>query len=124
MKENSPVAALLERWQREATELTNRYSQPALAGLTSQHIRELEDALQQEADELLNLTQAAAVCGYTADSLGRMIREERLENHGKRNAPLVRKADLPRKPHLREVLNTPTVPLTREQIALAVVNRA
>jgi hypothetical protein len=123
MKGNSPVATLLARWRQEAAELTERYSQAALAGLTSKHIQELEDALQQDADELLNLTEAAAVCGYTDDSLGRMVREGKLENHGRRHAPLVRKGDLPRKPHLREVSKTPTVPLTREQIALAVVNR-
>jgi hypothetical protein len=123
MNGESPVAALLARWQAEVTELTERYSQAALAGLTTKHIKELEDALRNEADELLNLTHAALVCGYTPDHLGKLVKNGTLKNHGRRNAPLVRRGDLPRKPYLRESSNTPTVPLTREQIAQAVVNR-
>lgn len=118
MKEQSPVAGLLERWQREATELNGRYSQPALAGLTSQHIRELEDALTQEADEPLSLVEAAKVSGFSDDYLGRLVRRGTLKNVGRRGAPRVRRGDLPRKKPLQESESDAT-PSARRRIVLA-----
>lgn len=52
-------------------------------------------AWQQEA---LTLEEAARESGYSADYLGEMVREGRIANAGRKNAPRIRRADLPKKP--------------------------
>lgn len=59
---------------------------------------ELEEALNQEANEALNLQQAAKESGYSVSALGKMVREGRVRNVGRPKAPRIRRADLPRKP--------------------------
>ena len=54
--------------------------------------------VNEEGEELLNLTQAGIRSGYTPDSLRRMIHDGKLENLGRKNAPRLRARDLPRKP--------------------------
>lgn len=50
-----------------------------------------------EANELLNLQEAARESGYSADHLGRLVRDGRIRNAGRPNAPRVRRGELPRK---------------------------
>jgi hypothetical protein len=45
-------------------------------------------------DEPLSLTEAAERTGYTADHIGRLVREGKLPNAGRRNVPRVRARDL------------------------------
>lgn len=59
---------------------------------------ELEEALREEANEALNLQEAARESGYSVSALGKMVREGRIRNVGRKNAPKIRRADLPRKP--------------------------
>ncbi|MQA91099.1 MAG: hypothetical protein GEU90_12825 [Gemmatimonas sp.] len=58
----------------------------------------LRSVLVANDDELLNLQQAADESGYTPDHLGRLIREGRLPNAGRKARPLIRRSDLPSKP--------------------------
>jgi len=53
--------------------------------------------LDADGDSLLNLTQAAAESGYSADYLGRLVKNGTIPNAGRPNAPRIRRADLPRK---------------------------
>jgi hypothetical protein len=62
---------------------------------------ELEAALHRGADETLSLPEAARESGYSADHLGRLIREGKLPNAGRPNAPRIRRGDLPRKTKAR-----------------------
>ena len=61
-------------------------------------VAEFDEASRTETEPLLNLTQAAQECGYSADALGRMVREGRIPNQGRPGAPKVHRSDLPRKP--------------------------
>ena len=123
------VAALIDAWRGEVTELTNRYAAQALANLTTQHIDELEKALKQDFDEPFTLKQASHVSGFSDDYLGRLIRQGKLTNVGRKNAPRVRRGDLPSKIGASEVLilressTSLTVPSTRTQIAQAAIAR-
>ncbi|SRR6266513_880228 len=47
--------------------------------------------------ELLDLTSAARICGYSPDQLRRYLDNGRLTDHGRDGAPRVRRGDLPRK---------------------------
>jgi len=44
--------------------------------------------------ETLSLTEAAERTGYSAEHIGRLVRQGRLPNAGRKNAPRVRLADL------------------------------
>jgi hypothetical protein len=44
--------------------------------------------------ETLSLTEAAARTGYSANHIGRLVRQGRLTNAGRKNAPRVRLGDL------------------------------
>jgi len=45
--------------------------------------------------EAMTLVEAAKLSGYTADHLGALVRRGQIPNAGRKNAPLIRRADLP-----------------------------
>ena len=59
----------------------------------------LWSVLRANDDELLSLQQAADESGYTVDHLGRLIRERKVPNAGRKARPLIRRSDLPAKPN-------------------------
>lgn len=58
---------------------------------------QLATALRKDGDRLLSLGEAAAASGYSVDHLGRLIRQGRIANAGRKGKPLVRLEDLPRR---------------------------
>jgi hypothetical protein len=55
-------------------------------------------AMAAEAEQpLLNLTEASSLSGYSREHLGRLVRDGKIENAGRPNAPRIRLRDLPRK---------------------------
>ena len=90
-----PVTTLPERWRTRAAEL-KPYA-PSAAQAYTDAAAELELRLQSSDDAKLKLRAAARECGYTAEHLGRMVRDGQLRNYGRKNAPLVRRGDLPKK---------------------------
>src|SRR5688572_19968649 len=99
MSQPEPVAAILERWMKRAEEWKRLDVSVNGSALAEEVIRDLE-AATASSDETMNLTQAAALSGYSADHLGRMVRDGTLQNHGKRGSPRVRRSELPAKPAL------------------------
>ena len=67
------------------------------AVLCDEILNVLETVLRGEEDQLPNLADAAARSGYSADHLGRMIREGKIRNLGLKGSPRVRAGDLPRR---------------------------
>ena len=57
----------------------------------------LQLAVRHAADELLSLRRAAEESGYSADHLGRLLRDGAIPNAGRRSRPLIRRGDLPAK---------------------------
>lgn len=107
-------AGLAERWRGEAA-LARRIGAESQAVVLEKCAAELELVEHEGGKELLNLTQAALRCGYSADTLGRMIREGRLTNYGRNNAPRVRARDLPRKPLRRAPLRLHIADASRQK---------
>lgn len=64
----------------------------------TKHADELERLGAEADDELLTLQAAAEESGYSADHLGRLVRDGKLANHGRSHVPRVRRGELPRKP--------------------------
>ena len=114
-------ADLAPRWRTRAKEM--RDLDAKAQAVTLEHCaEELEDALRDLEAVSLNLQQAAEESGYSADHLGRLVREGRIPNAGQGGSPKILRRDLPRKagaltsePSLHEL------PCTKEQIVRSVI---
>ena len=87
---------LMAQWQANGKVLRS-FGATSQAEAVERCAMELEQALADEEGELLSLQQAARISGYSADHLGRLIRQGLLRNDGRPRAPRVRRGDLPRK---------------------------
>ena len=83
----------------------------------------LEQALQEQANQLLNLQEAADLSGYSADHLGLMVRDVDIPNAGRPGAPKIRLKDLPRKAN-KNLPEVATEPVTREIGSMQIVRLA
>ena len=95
--ELSRLTTLPLRWRERAEHLHRFGRAEAAAAIWKLAADELDEALLEQAGELLNLTDAARHSGYSPDHLGRLIRDGKLTNHGARHAPKIRAGDLPRR---------------------------
>ena len=84
------------RW-RERARFLNEWGDPNSARLWRLAAAELEQALRALGEETLSLVEAAQLSGYTADHLGSLVRKSVIPNCGRKNAPRIRRADLPTK---------------------------
>ena len=92
----SSLASLLSQWRTDADNLRRRGAAAQALALES-CADDLERALRDRDNELLNLTEAARLSGYSSEHLGRMVRDGVIPNAGRPNAPRIRHSDLPRK---------------------------
>jgi hypothetical protein len=86
----------LNEWRAHADEI-EPYAREAAAAFR-RAADQLERVLNNAALEALTLEEAAVESGYSADHLGRLLREEKIPNAGRTHAPRVLRRDLPRKP--------------------------
>ena len=112
------VRSLGERWSTMARDLAP--FAPHAANVFSRCAEELSRCLDLADDEVVTLVRAAEISGFSADHLGRQIREGKLANAGRKNAPRLRLSDLPLKAGLRPAPQS--VQFDRRRIALAVTN--
>lgn len=89
-------ADLPAAWRAEADRL-ERYA-PAAAEAFRTAADELDQAQREQVDELLTLSEASSASGYAKRSIREMVADGRIANAGRRNAPRVRRGDLPVKP--------------------------
>ena len=97
-----PVAALcigsvIERWTERANEWKKLDVSVKGAPLAEEIIADLEAIAAGTNSEELTVTQAAEATGYTADHIGRLVREGKLTNYGRKGAPRVRRSELPKR---------------------------
>jgi hypothetical protein len=104
------VDQLASGWRQRATDLRRFGAAEGPALAWEQAADELEMALNEEENSLLDLRQAAAECGFSAEHLGRLIREGKIPNAGAKNRPRVRRGDLPLKPRSRTTAIESEVP--------------
>jgi hypothetical protein len=89
-------ADLIALWEDRAETLAP-YA-PAAATAFRVAAAELTASLRAGAEEALSLEAAARESGYSSESLRHMVRDGKVPNAGRRGAPLIRRADLPRRP--------------------------
>jgi len=58
----------------------------------------LEDLRGLVDEDLVTLSEASRLGGYSVDHLSRLLREGTLENRGRKHAPRIRRAEVPTKP--------------------------
>ncbi len=111
------------RWLARRDELRRLHALVDGAELCDTLLAELDALVRASADAPLSLQHAAAESGYSADHLGRLVREGKLPNAGRPNAPKIRRGDLPQKAG-----TLPTAPLLgsvqdpKRRVAQACVN--
>ncbi len=94
------VSSLAVNWRDEAA-LLRRRGQDALAAMAESYADELEEALREADLEALTLKEAAQESGYSADHLGRLVRQSKIPNVGQPHTPRIQRSDLPRKPRAK-----------------------
>ena len=82
-------------WRARAQQLQDWGSGDGLARAWELAAIELEQSLRQQRDETLNLQDAARESGYSAEHLGELIRQGRIANSGRTNAPRILRTHLP-----------------------------
>lgn len=89
---------LAAKWEAEAAVMDRRATTAVGGALIREFLADLATARRDEAQELLTLPQAAAESGYSEGHIGRLVREGKIANAGRRRSPRIRRTDLPRKP--------------------------
>ena len=83
-------------WRRQAKTL-RRYGGQALATALERCADELEGTIRERDDTTYSLVEASRESGYSADHLGRLVREGKIPNAGRPGAPRIARRNLPRK---------------------------
>ena len=89
--------SLPDRWREQADAYERDAAGPQTAVLR-RCAAEFEEAWREWESEELTLQEAAQESGYTAEHLGRLIREGTIPNVGEPYSPRILRRDLPKKP--------------------------
>jgi hypothetical protein len=87
---------LAAQWRADA-DVLDRHGATQLASTCRAHADALDAALRSEADDVLDLTTAAQLSGYSPDRLRHKVAAGEIPNAGRKGAPRVRRGDLPTK---------------------------
>jgi len=90
------LASLAGAWRAKAAELRGFGAEPAALAL-ERAASELEAALAAAAGETLTLDEAAREARMSKDHLRHLVSSGAIPNAGRKGAPRIRRADLPRK---------------------------
>jgi hypothetical protein len=118
-------ADLLAEWRTHAEGLRH-YGADAQATAVDQCANRLEEAFRQMEDEQLTLQDAAEESGYTADHLGRLVRDGKIPNAGRPSAPRISRRDVPIKasPNVASLPQTsPSGDTDNAQVVQSIIQR-
>lgn len=88
----------MTKWEMRRDELDRLHAHVDGAILCQEVLGDFAAVTSSQDEEHLTLREGAALSGYSADHLARLIRQGTLPNAGRRGAPRVRRGDLPRRP--------------------------
>lgn len=92
------LGGIIQRWAERGVDFERFGVQVDGARLCAEVVSDLRQIESAEAQRMVGLEEAAQLSGFSADHIGRLVREGRIMNYGRKGAPLVRVVDLPRKP--------------------------
>jgi hypothetical protein len=116
-----PLSELSEVFRMKAVFLRENASAEQAATAFEKAAEELEASLYAHRNESLTLKAAANESGYSESHLARMIRDGKLHNAGRKNAPRVLRKDLPTKMALSPP--QPLSDLSRTQIVCSAITK-
>ena len=90
------VEGLPADWRKQAKTL-RRYGGETPALAIERCADDLENTLAERDETTLSLVEAARESGYSRDHLGRLVRDGKIPNAGRPNAPRIARGHLPRK---------------------------
>ncbi len=96
MKDRPTIEGLPANWRRQAKSL-RRYGGETPATAIERCADDLEATLVERDEATFSLVEASRESGYSADHLGRLVREGKIPNAGRPGAPRIALQDLPRK---------------------------
>lgn len=83
---------------------------------------DLEQTAEEWGDEALTLTDAATYGGYSADHLGRLVRQGKLPNAGRPNAPRILRRHVPIRSTRGQLAPNPySIDTENEQIVRSII---
>jgi hypothetical protein len=108
------VIDVRDRWLSRRDELARLKALVDGASLCGEFLSDLDRLASNSEAEVLTVTQAAECSGFSADHIGRLVREGKLSNAGRKHAPRVFARELPARPRLRiaELPDKPYDPVT------------
>ena len=92
------VRKLPAAWRSRAKTLRRYGSEPPAIAL-ERCAEELDATIRDRDETTYSLVEASRESGYTADHLGRLVRDGKIPNAGRLGAPRIARRDLPRKAH-------------------------
>ncbi len=118
------VEGLPADWRRQAKSL-RRYGGEAPAVAIERCADDLEATLRERDETTLSLVEAARESGYSRDHLGRLVRDGKIPNAGRPNAPRIARRHLPRKAPAQAPLAEAPRPRDRSnvQIVQSIIER-
>jgi hypothetical protein len=103
------LSELIQRWIAKRDDFARYGSFVDAVKICDAFVEDLQAEERTQSVRLLNLKEASAVSGLSPDHIGFLIRRGTLQNFGRKHAPRVSAADLPRRP-LRQVSTAQAVP--------------
>lgn len=104
-------SALAARW-REDAQVLRRYGAGGRARMLERMAAELEESIMGGGDEVVDLSRAVVLSGFTRGHLRRLMHDGKLIPAGRNGRePLFRISDLPRKPGHTALASRPKTPL-------------
>ena len=125
-RESASVEGLPADW-RERAKALRRYGGETPAVAIERCADDLEATIRERDETTLSLVEAARESGYSREHLGRLVRDGKIPNAGRPNAPRIARIHLPRKatppapPPLAE--NPPRRELSNRQIVQSIIRR-
>lgn len=93
----NPLTELAEQWRDEHAPLLRSYGDERGAQICEYHAGQLEEALHERESQPLSVAEASALSGFSQSHLYHCIEDGTLPNAGRRGAPRIRRADVPKK---------------------------
>ena len=126
MNDRPTVEGLPADWRQQAKSL-RRYGGETPATAIERCADDLDATLRERDETTLSLVEAARESGYSREHLGRLVRDGKIPNAGRPNAPRIARIHLPRKatppapPPL--AVNPPRRELSNRQIVQSIIRR-
>ena len=123
-RESASVEGLPADW-RERAKALRRYGGETPAVAIERCADDLEATIRERDETTLSLVEAARESGYSRDHLGRLVRDGKIPNAGRPNAPRIARRHLPRKAPAQAPLAEEPRPRERSnaQIVQSIIQR-